>query len=115
MKFVQDSLNKQLKSSRRNVESSSAVVQRKRKSDSKKMLAKTTRNSSAAADDQEPCIMCKYKYGDEKDPNLKDDWDRCVKCKRWGHETCAALSGSYKKTAFTCDDCSMKTLKKKSA
>lgn len=117
MKFVTDSLNKQLerkpKTTKRStasttiVPATSVAAKRKVRSNHKQLSPKT----SDATGDHEPCVLCKYQYGDEQDPNLKDDWDRCVKCRRWWHETCAALSGSYKKALFTCDDCSFKKRK----
>ncbi|XP_047135887.1 uncharacterized protein LOC105844219 isoform X1 [Hydra vulgaris] len=51
------------------------------------------------------CAKCQYSYGDPVDPYLKDNWDKCLKCCRWWHETCAAICGVYTKKVFTCDDC----------
>ena len=48
----------------------------------------------------------------KKDPNRKDNWDRCCKCLQWWHETCAALSGTYTKKSFICDSCTAKRSKK---
>ena len=72
-------------------------------------IAKTpevvTSTGSEDAVDTEPCMRCKSAYGDPHDPHLKDDWDMCSKCRKWWHETCAALSGVYAKKIFTCDQC----------
>jgi hypothetical protein len=56
--------------------------------------------------DHEPCAMCKVAYGDPNDPNKKDDWECCKHCKRWWHETCAALCGTFSnRNVFSCDQC----------
>jgi len=60
----------------------------------------------SAENDHEPCVMCKVAYGDASDPKKKDNWETCKRCKRWWHETCTALSGSYdKRNVFSCDQC----------
>jgi len=62
--------------------------------------------------DEEPCQMCRFRYGDNNDPNRKDIWERCMRCNGWWHETCAAISGSYRKNSFTCYSCLAKRHKK---
>lgn len=64
--------------------------------------------SKGQSNDNEPCAKCKFAYGDKKDPRLSENWEKCSKCKKWFHETCAALGGSYNKQIFTCDTCSAK-------
>ena len=43
---------------------------------------------------------------DKQKSNRKDDWECCKNCKRWWHETCAALSGTFSnRNVFSCDQC----------
>jgi hypothetical protein len=100
MKFVSDSLNSK---SKRQAPGS------KTRSTKKCKPAEVRRSDD---DDHEPCARCKFAYGDKKDPHLRDNWERCSKCKKWFHETCAAIGGSYKRATFTCDACSAKKSKK---
>lgn len=78
--------------------------------DSKKQQLK---EASKGSDDDhdEPCVRCKFQHGDKNDPNVQDNWGICPRCKDWWHETCAAVSGSYRKKVFTCDQCTAKRCK----
>ena len=101
MKFVSDSLNSKLK---RQAPAS--------KSRSSKKCRPKPAEVCRSDEDHEQCARCKFAYGDKKDPHLCDNWERCSKCKKWFHETCAAIGGSYMRTTFTCDACSAKKYKK---
>ena len=74
---------------------------RKSRSSKKSKRAEVRRSD----EDHEPCARCKFAYGDKNAPRLGGNWERCSKCKKWFHETCAAIGGSYKKKTFTCDAC----------
>jgi len=102
LKFVTDSVNK-----------SNSVSKGKSRCASKSVTQKKNQKSKMVeADDHEPCMLCKFEYGDKKDPNFHDQWDKCSKCKRWWHETCAAVSGVYNNRVYTCDQCCAKRRKK---
>jgi len=73
---------------------------------------KNGKSKMVEADDHEPCVLCKFEYGDKKDPNFHDQWDKCSKCKKWWHETCAVVSGVYNNHVYTCDQCCAKRRKK---
>ena len=55
--------------------------------------------------DKKLCALYRCTYGGLCDPYLKDNWEKCPKCRRWWHKTFAALCGIYVKKIFTCDDC----------
>lgn len=122
LKFVKDSLDKKRRPAKKPTKqdhaacgkSSAASVPAKQRIRHRPTHKRVLKEISLCSitDDKEPCAFCKIQYGDKDDPHIKDNWDQCTKCKKWWHETCAALSGAYKNEKFSCDNCSLKKQKK---
>jgi len=110
MKFVSEVVEKQKK---KGGAAAKRVQPSKQQQPIKKRGSSAVKSASVVEDDHEPCAMCKVAYGDDSDPKKKDNWEKCTRCKRWWHETCAALSGMYNRRMFSCDECTSKKRKKR--
>ena len=60
-----------------------------KKSRSSVSVERVCKRKSQSQKDDERCELCGYSYGDINDSLLEDEWESCIVCKLWWHETCS--------------------------